>query len=96
MIKHGPFYVGVAAAEVFLTRAQATGWQKPIWRPMCNSYIHPLLSSAHPAIFVILKFVDPTRAMEYILYFACVPRVAMKYKIYLMAHALRVGLSEIQ
>ena len=43
MIKHGPFYVGVAAAEVFLTRAQATGWQKPIWRPMCNSYIHPLL-----------------------------------------------------
>ena len=63
---------------------------------MCNSYIHPLLSSAHPAIFVILKFVDPTRAMEYILYFACVPRVAMKYKIYLMAHALRVGLSEIQ
>ena len=31
-------------AEVFRTRAQATGWQKPIWRPMCNSYIHPLLA----------------------------------------------------
>ena len=50
--------------------------------------------------FFILKFVDSTRAIEYIiLYFmqhACVPRVSMKYKIYLMAHALRAGLSQMQ
>ena len=57
--------------------------------------LNSLIYSAHPANFVILKFVDPTRAMEYILWqHACVPRVAMKYKIYLMSQALRVGLIE--
>ena len=28
-----------------------------------------VMNAAYPAIFVILNFVDPTRAMEYILYF---------------------------
>ena len=41
-----------------------------LFRPNFFEFLHLILtSSAHPAIFVILKFVDPTRAMEYILYF---------------------------
>ena len=62
-------------------------------------WLQRVISLAYPAIFVIWKFVDPTRAMEYILYFmqhAGHTRVAMKYKIYSMAHAVRVGLSEMQ
>ena len=63
------------------------------------NFVHDLATpSACPVIF-ILKFVYPTRAMEYILYFmahAGHTRVAMKYKMYPMAHAVRVGLSEMQ
>ena len=34
------------------------------------NFVHDLATlSAYPVIFVILKFVYPTRAMEYILYF---------------------------
>ena len=33
------------------------------------------ISCAYPAIFVILKFVDPTRAMEYVLYFMETPQI---------------------
>ena len=50
-------------------------------------------SLSHNPPFLFLKFVDPTRAMEYILYFmqhAGHTPVAMKCKIYLMAHAVRV------
>ena len=41
-----------------------------LFRPKFFEFLHLILnSSAHPAISVILKFVDPTLAMEYILYF---------------------------
>ena len=40
-----------------------------LFRPKFFEFLHLILTSAHPAIFVILKFVDPTLAMEYILYF---------------------------
>ena len=41
-----------------------------LFRPKFFKFLHLILtSSTHPAIFVILKFVDPTLAMEYILHF---------------------------
>ena len=76
MIKHGPFYVGVAAAEVFLTRAQATGWQKPIWRPMCNSYIHPLLLPGSRAI-LDLSYRSRLRNSNYAMSQQSIPTISM-------------------
>ena len=57
-----------------------------------------LFFSSHPAILFFKSSWIPRMPWN-IFYIswqhACVPRVAMKYKIYTMAHAVLVGLSEI-